>query len=190
MEYSIISTVPNLDLCYENDSDVLMCLAWLAKENSDYFDFYKDAAREKFVILDNGANETSAMTGNELMELALEIGAKEIIAPDVLKDHDATMRETHKFLSLQEQNIYDSSIGIMAVLQGNTVEEIRKCVDFYNKYDNISTIGIGYDAHDLFPLDTVQYNQRNTLSRAFVAHFVSTLTYKPIHLFFDFSTTN
>ena len=41
MHYAVISTTENLELSLYNESPYLMCLAWLARENKEYREFFK-----------------------------------------------------------------------------------------------------------------------------------------------------
>lgn len=144
MEIATITPVPNLELSHQF-SHTYLVLGWLAKESEEYRNFFRQIKKlysDAFVIADNGANETSPLLGQELVDFAKSIYADEIIIPDVYHDSAKTIELSEKFL----HNYFDqiSHMSIMAVPQGKTKKEY---LDSFNKFidnDKITTIGIGY----------------------------------------------
>jgi hypothetical protein len=60
------------------------CIGSVAARNDRYRDFFKTSAKQGYhVILDNGAFEKELLNFTELHELACEIGASVVIAPDI-----------------------------------------------------------------------------------------------------------
>ncbi len=182
MEYAVISTVNNLDLSLHNKSKYLMCLAWLAQENSQYKNFFSELSDDKFIILDNGANESKMITGSELINAALTVGAAEVIAPDVLRDGPKTIEETSKFLDQQGESIERYKLGVMGVVHGRNIAEIYECAHFYAQHPLITTIGIGFRNCDLVEFPTINITQRNSISRLLMTRVIDNICKKPIHL--------
>lgn len=182
MDYAVISTVNNLELSLHNKSNTLMCLSWLAKEHKGYRDFFANLCDDKFIILDNGANEDKIIKGAELLSIARSIGASEIVAPDVWKDVNETISETSNFLNDHSDELVEYDFGVMGVVQGKTVEEIQECVIYYAQQPRITTIGIGFNNYDLVEFPTINPTQRNSLARHFIVRFINSICKKPIHL--------
>jgi hypothetical protein len=60
------------------------CVGSVAARDNKYRDFFKESAKKGYcVILDNGAFEKELLSFNALRELACEIGASVVIAPDI-----------------------------------------------------------------------------------------------------------
>jgi len=129
------------------EQDHLFCIAPQALEDSTYLDFYKEKSKEKYVILDNGAFELGkSIPFKDLIALAKEIGAKEIVAPDIVHDCPGTIKYvTDLFVYLDEKNLIND-YNIMVVPQGKTMEEILNC---YNKLARFPTKIIGVPARVL-----------------------------------------
>lgn len=142
MEYSLISSANDLDLC--TNQRYHMVLAW-ACTHEGYKSFYKNLSSENYrarIILDNGANEGKLVEGPDYVALAHKLSAYEIIAPDVYQDCDATIQKTMDFLNAYTQELKD--IKIMAVPQGRTPAEYLKCWKTFLEDKRISTLGLGY----------------------------------------------
>jgi len=100
-------------------------------EIEPYYDYY--ANRTDYVILDNGAVEFGPMKHEELIELAKEIGADEIVMPDSLCDGLETFNLSFDFycvLSRAERKKFK----LMAVPQG------KDLVDFVNCYTRLKSL--------------------------------------------------
>lgn len=88
-----------------------------------YTKFYGDMAGhpEKFVILDNGLIEGDPRPMEELLDKALQIGADELVLPDVFQNREETYRKVYD--SLNKLVHGNARVRTMAVAQGKTVEE-------------------------------------------------------------------
>jgi len=100
-------------------------------EIEPYYNYY--ASRLDYVILDNGAVEFGAMDNGELIELAKEIKANEIVMPDKLCDGLETFNLSFDFycvLSKSERKQFK----LMAVPQG------KDLIDFVNCYTRLKSL--------------------------------------------------
>lgn len=87
------------------------------------------AQRGHYIILDNGVYERGvALSGSELVELAREINASEIVVPDHFKDRGATDDAVFDFLEKHWQEIHDLNLNIMIVPQGKDVQDWIKAL--------------------------------------------------------------
>lgn len=115
--------------------------------NQKYKNFYKNIKKEQpdsFVICDNSANEGYMLKGQELISLAAEINADEIIAPDKYHDAETTYKETMSFLDDYYDDYLKNNYKVMAVPQGDTLEDYYDCYCAFVDDERIDTIGIGY----------------------------------------------
>ena len=121
--------------------DYHMCLANFIgePEMEAYTNFFRDQAKLGFVIMDNGLIEGNPRPIDELVVKAKLIGAHEMVLPDVFRDSKATLDAI--------DNAYgrslESGINLMAVPQGNTLEEWLDCAcTIIGEYREVKTIGI------------------------------------------------
>jgi hypothetical protein len=101
---------------------------------SVYWDHYYDLAqRGAYLILDNGAFEDGhSIDPTELINLAVDVRAREVVASDVLMDRIGTMDAAYEFLQAYKRTLEDRSrtypLNIMLVPQGNTIYEWGRCL--------------------------------------------------------------
>ncbi len=103
-----------------------------------YSGMYLRASRlGDYVVLDNGANEGTAVPTEDLVRVATDLQCQEIVMPDVLADKDATIRRVREFVRTVH-------IGTkkMAVLQGKNYAELRWCVSHFADIPEVTVIGI------------------------------------------------
>ncbi len=101
------------------------------------------AQKDSFKILDNGAYELdSSISIKDILDIAHNIGADEIILPDHMFDCDKTVEATLN--ALEEIIVAYEKIPfkLMAVIQGKTPDEYDYCLQVFKKIKEISTIGI------------------------------------------------
>ncbi len=80
-----------------------------------------------YKILDNGAAEGDLVAAEELITLAAEIGANEIIVPDVLGDELETIWKAREFKAIAEAHPEFKYIG---VIQGTNYKTLSQCLMF------------------------------------------------------------
>lgn len=145
MKLAIITPIPHLSES-EPCSNIFMVLGHLLKNPlyRDYYNNLRNINSDAYVLCDNSANEGFMLKGQELLNLAESVNANEIIAPDKYHDAKTTMDETFSFLN----NFYDEGIAgkfnVMAVPQGNTIEEYLECYEAFVADKRINVIGVGY----------------------------------------------
>jgi hypothetical protein len=104
-------------------SDYHMALAPQVLQIDEYRGFYRDVAGH--VILDNGAAEGGMVDNADLFELAHEIDADEVIAPDVMYDTERTMNLLGPFC----EEAHARGVKVMAVLQANNWVEFHDMLE-------------------------------------------------------------
>jgi len=116
-------------------------------DNEAYKEFYQNLKTRNpnaYILCDNSANEGYMLKGPELLSLGESVCADEIIAPDKYHDSEVTIDETFNFLD----DYYDSSIKnkfkVMAVPQGETLDEYVGCYNEFANDPRIDVLGIGY----------------------------------------------
>jgi len=108
--------------------------------NTDYVSAYTKArSRGDYVILDNGCAEAQLVDGLTLVKFATQIGAHEIVAPDVMDDAERTFELTRYFLKEYPDAL---DYNIMGVLQGEDMEQRATLARAFDKIDAITTLGI------------------------------------------------
>lgn len=128
MRVATIVPISQLDLIEEQDYH--LCLAHLAPKSKSYREFYTRQSQKpgSYVILDNGAAEGASQPIEFLVEAALQIGAHELVLPDVLFDAAATLRSSYTALSyISSQNM--DTLNTMVVPQGRTLQEWYRCAE-------------------------------------------------------------
>lgn len=126
-----------------DNKQYLMCLAHLVKANGAYGDYYASAARKPgtYVLMDNGAAEGEQLSNEELLRCYARIHPNEIVLPDTLCDCDDTLRKMDEALELFVESEC-LPYRIMAVPQGKTINEWRRCAIEMVKDRRINTIGV------------------------------------------------
>lgn len=145
MKLAVITPIPHLEESYKY-SNIYMVLGHLLK-NPVYRDFYNNLRTNdpnSYVLCDNSANEGYMLKGQELLDLATSVKANEIIAPDKYHDAETTMNETFNFLNEFYEKDIAGNFNVMAVPQGNTIEEYLKCYEAFVSDKRINVLGIGY----------------------------------------------
>ena len=106
-----------------------LCLAHKVLESVEYQQAYLAASqRGEYVILDNSAAEKgAALPTVDLLRAAELVQAREIVAPDVLEDSQATVHLTEVFVDSILERIRQTHLHIMVVPQGRTGYEWQIC---------------------------------------------------------------
>jgi len=134
--------VPINHLSQIKGNSIQMCLAPIAKQYPEYLNFYKEESKNgSFVILDNGMFEGALLPNQEIIELATEIQASEIVAPDYLGSSQKTIEAIESFAKVS------GSFAIMVVPHGNTFDSLVRCFKrLYIEREQlyINTFGFSY----------------------------------------------
>jgi hypothetical protein len=113
-----------------------LVLPQMYNSNAEYRGHYQGLANEdpaQYIILDNGAAESEDHFSNQmLLDMATDLGANEIVAPDVLANGTATVARTSKFLKFfaqqREQDTWLHEVGVAIVAQGKGKAEAKETV--------------------------------------------------------------
>jgi hypothetical protein len=166
MKVAIISTIPDIDL--SNEGDIYMCLPQVALENAEYYNYFKrKALLKEHVILDNGMAEGAVISLKKLVDMAIEMGVSEVIAPDTLYEGEKTRDQTAEFKVLFGDELAEHNISIMGVVQGANFNDAMKTFECLNIWKEISCIGIpfaGLNWHK-FNCKVINNTQSNMVSR-------------------------
>jgi len=126
MNIAHVTPEDNLSLCDSGNFD--FCLAHIAIKNKDYKKFFVDrvlSGRELY--LDNGVWETGYPLDKDLMiELAIEMGATYVYAPDYMGEKKKTLDAISEFGDIAS-NTKGFNSKIIGVMQGKTREEWFDC---------------------------------------------------------------
>ena len=108
----------------------------------EYYNFYRNHRRPN-TILDNGAFELGrSLSVEELGSLVHNLQPAVIVLPDVVDDRELTVAATHLFLSKHPVGI--SGCSYMGVLQGKSVDDYLRCLEYYASISDVSLIGFPY----------------------------------------------
>lgn len=133
MHLSVIVPPGCEDLLVGEGSPVtsVMCFADIARANDDYMTFYADYKGWK--VMDNQIYEKQdPLPPGPLSSVAGVIQPDVLIVPDVRGDVDGTLAYAHAYLPhLGVVHSYFPNVNLCGVVQGRTIAEIRRCMDFW-----------------------------------------------------------
>jgi hypothetical protein len=142
MDIYVISPLSNLEPMKLGDR--LFALAHLWMKSQEYRDFfYKqiDEDPDRWITLDCSAAERALVTEDVLIQVCHDLIPSEVIAPDVLFDKDATIKNAIKFRDRMEAEGLLEVTDIFFCPQGKTKEDWLECYEWGLKQDWIQTIG-------------------------------------------------
>jgi hypothetical protein len=147
-------------------------------KHAPYVGLYRRAKRlGNYVILDNGLAEGQAASPSYLLEVAKDLSVDEIVAPDMMTDTKGTLTGVRSFLSRHEAAI--NGFNVMAVAQGRSMQEFRRCTKAYSDMPAITTLGV--PRHMLTTLnsrsariDFVQWLVKEEYTERFKIHLLGT----------------
>lgn len=124
-----------------------LCLAHLVERSEVYRDYYRNKAKQGHtVILDNSAFELGeAYPAEKMFELAEDIKATEVMAPEFFLDADKTIEAVTEFSELLHRK--GSKAKIFATVCGNTLDDWLRCYNTVSFLTNVGTIGISFRAN-------------------------------------------
>lgn len=143
----VATILPQTYLENTEDDDYLMALAHLINKPGmeKYTEFFKRKSVDEntFIIMDNGLIEGDPRPINELVCKAVEIGANELILPDVFRNGIATLKAVDEATTyLAKQCDLFSNMSFMAVPQGETLEQWLSCATLLLDNPIVSCLGI------------------------------------------------
>jgi len=105
-----------------------------------YAGMYKRAAElGDYVVLDNGLAEGMPCTPSLLYSHAKKLEVSEVVVPDVMKDAEGTITQVKLFFNEDRKPL---PIKHMAVAQGKTLPEFRRCVEEFAKVEHVTVVGV------------------------------------------------
>ena len=149
MKCAIITPIPLLETYAVLSDNYHLILGHILTKEPQYMEFYKARAAEgDFVILDNSAHEFGVGSNIDgLINLAIEVGASEIVLPDRLFFGDDTLYYAQQaYYKVRREIPY---ISIMGVPQGRTLAEYSECLQGLVEL-GVDTIGISKD-YEVWP---------------------------------------
>jgi hypothetical protein len=156
-----------------------MHLALAQNDWEAYNGAYKEAGSQgHFIIVDNGAAEGKMVSDHELVWAAQRLGAKEIVVPDVVRCCEETLERMSLFFARASRMVSLGDYRFMGVVQGISMNEIKRCVEFFANNPNVRTIGIPRHLIKTFRspgarLQIVQHIKEHFSAR-FQIHFLGT----------------
>lgn len=185
MKIGIICPVAHLQE-FATRSTFHLILPHLYEEFPAYKEFYTERAKQgDFVVQDSSIFELEhSMPGEQLLELAEEVGANEMVTPEVLLDAEASKRKLTEFLETYTKR--GATVALQSVVQGKTIEEMCRYWAYLLTIREVSTIGVPFDID--IPTDVTKGIQSKTLRRVLNRwHLMdlaerANLLKKPVHL--------
>lgn len=125
-----------------------------------------------FVILDNGAFEGGALDDYDLLQMAAEYRVDEVASPDTLGDYRATLTQLDKFVAIYRHpsHTHTRPSRLMAIVQGQTIQECRLCIAGFSKdrfASIITTIGLPKHLAATTGRDDVRHDLTSYINHAY-----------------------
>lgn len=132
-----------------------LCLVHLVERSEVYRDYYRNkAAQGHTVILDNSAFELGeAYPAEQMLDLAEEIGATEVMAPEFFMNATKTIDSIKEFSELMAAR--GGKASIFATICGADINEWLRCYRAVVELSNVSTVGISFRANEFVPIPEV-----------------------------------
>jgi len=174
----LITPIENIEL--SNYSDIFFALTRQLQELDGYYTYFKQKKKLGFdVIVDNNIHESQEVDFEIHVKLALDVGTI-IVVPDVLRNKKKTLEYFHYFMDRWYSVLKQNDIKIMAVPQGDTIEEINECFEEFNNDRRVDIIG---NSFDLVPYQLTKEKYENqSLNRILIVNKWCEKTEKKIHL--------
>jgi len=127
-------------------SDYLFAISTVARKSPEYLEAHRIENRGgRYLILDNGAFEESRPVDTEtLLDLAEELEADEVVAPDWLSDGDRTTQETLRFIEKLKKRGKLRDCKVQVCIQGRSVPLWLDCYNQLASRDDVDVIGLTY----------------------------------------------
>lgn len=140
MQFYTIPPRAHLDLM--ELADRYFCLAQQYKKDKHYRRFFKQKVAEgQWVTLDNGVGDHDFISQDELFEIMKDLRPSEVIPLDVLFDGKQTFVNAVEFILRMKQEGLDN-IEVLAVPQGNTLDEWLDCYIQLSNLSEVKTLGM------------------------------------------------
>lgn len=142
-EFKIAHIVPVDSLATTSFNGYHMCLANVAVKSEKYKEFYRRMAKDRFVLMDNGAAEGDQLHVDDLIKCYQDVQPSEVVLPDTLLNGKETIQKSKDALKMI-CSFYDGAVPFtfMAVPQGATLYEWKECAREMVQWPEVKTIGI------------------------------------------------
>jgi hypothetical protein len=137
--------------------------------------FKKMAGLNKYIILDNGANEGATTSMMDLSKVADDYGVHELVLPDVMGSFEETLSLTKFFLNQYERRIPTwTKLGF--VLHGVNANEVLE------NFERLRRIKVIYNKLGVLYIPRMLVTEGNLTARIDIAKYILTEdSTKPIH---------
>ena len=153
-------------------SDYHLALAQI--RDPEYTALYANRKSSHYLILDNGAAEGEPVRDSTLVARAEQLGADEIVVPDVMGDASATVERARQFLEIKDDLRRYKLMGVVQS-QGSLGEVIR-CIQAFDEMP-ITTLGIPrhlVDKDKYFRYNVLNYLRGFNYDKRFEVHLLGT----------------
>lgn len=141
-EFRVAHIVPVAHLEDTVENQYHMCLAHLIKNEAYQNHFRRMSELGRFVLMDNGAAEGAQLQPDALIETYEKINPSEIVLPDSLFEAGSTIQKSRNFMKMLQGRGMIDQYRLMAVPQGNCLEEWEACARIFVKDTRVNTIGV------------------------------------------------
>lgn len=159
--------------------DIEFCLAPYCKDTK-YKQYFIDAKKKgRYIIMDNGIAEDNLISNKELVELAIEMKADELVIPDKIGDYKRSYEQKISFLEEYYDILHKNNIKTQGVIQGKTFHEYLKAFLDLEEDKRVDVIGLP------FRMNYCQFNEttkdeNHMWNRLMFLEYIK--SYKPMHL--------
>ena len=138
----------------EDFNSLHMIMAHLILEDNTYAQWSKERKKlGRYVILDNSAPYFEhALDDISLLKCIDLIEPNEVVLPDIINNFKETVQRHLRFMELLRTKKY---LKLMAVPQGNTLQEYIQAYKLFSSDKRIEVIGVSYTVDNLFAHKTI-----------------------------------
>lgn len=104
-----------------------------------YKTFYQGLPNDKYIILDNGEAEGKKVKSRDLIKCAEMVSANEIVVPDAMGDHRATMEAVVRFSRTASKHPQYAYAG---VVQAQSFQEVAKMIMWYATLEWVTVLAL------------------------------------------------
>lgn len=174
-----IMPIENIELSAKGEID--FCLAPLC-DNEQYAKYYiKQSLMGRHVILDNLIAEGKPIPTETMVKIAFEISPTEFIIPDVIGNKYETDKMRKEFLDRFYVRFKEKGIKLMAVVQGDILNEYLSTFEEINNDERIDTIGIPFRMKTVIKYAKVFKDIEQGRNRVDFLNIIKDKVKKPIH---------
>lgn len=145
MKVCVIASTSHLEQ-FDAYNDFYLVESIFCEEDEQYKEFMKNSTKMK--ILDNSCKFKQPLSGLKLLELAQEMEANYVIAPDLIRDPRNSLRVSLDWLSKYQGKLKEDGIGCEVVIHAVNAEMFEDNVLRVVKSGlPVNIIGLPYEKH-------------------------------------------